>query len=182
MLCSIGGSLVAAAAPSVKWTCSVEGDEWQDRPIAAPPAASAGSPQDICSPMPSVDCWGHDMQRHTGVTPAAACCTLCKSVAGCGAWTFDTTRSHGPLCYIKSSCGQCSGSQCTTNVTAVSGSSGPPVPTPPPSPPPPPTPPPVSPNATLRIAVNTTETFQTIQGWSVRAAPVSELELELAEA
>ena len=141
-------------ARSVSWTCSTEGAEWQDRPLLL------AAPRDICTPL-TTDCWGHDLQRHTGVPSAAACCALCKSTSGCGAWTYDTTSSHPALCFVKSSCSQCQGSQCSANVTVVSGSSGRPAPAPPPPPPPPA---PVA-NATLHITVNTSASFQTIQGF-----------------
>ena len=142
---------------AVTWRLSTEGNEWQLRTLERPEAAStrADAPSDVCTPIAGLDCWGNDIARHTGITSASDCCAQCKQTSGCGAWTFDTTASHAPLCFVKKSCGKCSGSQCTTNVSAVSGH-GAPTPA---------QPGPLPPGVPLNVSVNTSDIGQTMAGF-----------------
>ena len=166
---ALAPALALAGGGTVSWTLSTEGAPFQNHPVAPLLAAAGGSqprtdweakglaaPRDICTPVAHHDCWYHDIKRLTGVRTVTACCAACKATPGCGAWTYDTTPPHPPLCYVKSSCGKCVGSQCTANVTAVSGV-GPPAP--------PPTPPGPAPGAPLGLAINTSATRQTMEGF-----------------
>eukprot|EP00936_MAST-01D_sp_MAST-1D-sp1_P000658 g658.t1 len=96
--------------------------------------------------MPGSDCWGNDIRRVLGLSDAAACCNECKMTPGCAAWTFDTTASHMPFCFVKSACGKCTGKQCHANVTVVSGSGT------------------IS-RAPLNISVNTSRASHTMEGF-----------------
>ena len=159
----------AVSAASVTWRCSTQGDPWRLLPtgsrLHAPPST------DICTQVPGTDCWGNDLRRVLGLTNAAACCDECKATPGCAAWTFDTTASHAPFCFVKSACGSCTGAQCHANVTVVSGAGA-------------------VPRAPLNISVNTSQASHTMEGfggcfnekgWDALAALDSDARAEVLE-
>ena len=62
--------------------------------------SSRSSSQNICSPIPDMDCVGNDVSNTTSALTAADCCALCSAESWCRAWSFEPT----PHCFLKNDC------------------------------------------------------------------------------
>jgi len=71
-----------------------------------------------------------DLSHETGVADAGACCALCGTTAGCGAWKYDTADA-AKTCYLKNEDALSNPAACPSCVVGM---------LPPPPPPPPPGP------------------------------------------
>ena len=142
IVATIPSSSVSSSASSFEWICSTEAAPWRNYTANASLRTAP-----LCTPQPHTNCHGgKDLSMSRAPTTAAACCAYCGTVAGCAAWTFDTTASHVPFCYAKTACP----TPDTADPNTVSGFGQPAPPTPAP---------PVS------LHINTSDVRQTMEGF-----------------
>jgi hypothetical protein len=63
--------------------------------LGAPVAFDAST----CTTHQGVQCMGDDIEDAGVVASAAACCTLCNSISGCKAWTFN--QDYDQHCWVR---------------------------------------------------------------------------------
>ena len=125
IVATIPSSSVSSSASSFEWICSTEAAPWRNYTANASLRTAL-----LCTPQPHTNCHGgKDLSMSRAPTTAAACCAYCGTVAGCAAWTFDTTASHVPFCYAKTACP--TPDTADPNTVSGFGQPAPPTPAPP---------------------------------------------------